>query len=192
MQVGLFFGSFNPIHIGHMVIANYMIEFTEIQQLWFVVSPQSPFKQKASLLDGYQRIELINRAIGNDYTRFKVSDIEFNLPIPSYTINTLTYLSEKYPHHTFSIIMGEDNLQHFKKWKNWEQIIEKYEIYVYRRLNSISSDLIENDKIKIVSAPIIEISSSFIRKAIHEKKDLRYFLPEKVYSYIDEMNYYKK
>lgn len=192
MKVGLFFGSFNPIHIGHMVIANYMLEYTGIKQLWFVVSPQSPFKQKISMLDGYQRIELINRAIGDDYTRFKVSDIEFNLPIPSYTINTLTYLGEKYPSHQFSIIMGEDNLENFKKWKNWEQIIEKYSILVYQRPNCTKSDLLENKKVKLVDAPLMEISSSFIRNAIKEKKDIRYFLPEKVYSYIDEMNFYQK
>jgi nicotinate-nucleotide adenylyltransferase len=192
MNIGLYFGSFNPIHIGHLAIANYMVEYTDINQLWFVVSPQSPFKQKVCMLDGYHRIELINRAIQKDFIRFKVSDVEFNLPKPSYTINTLVYLSEKYPTYKFSIIMGEDNLQFFKKWKNWEQIIDKHQIYVYKRKNCIKNDIYEHINMHIVEAPLMEISSSFIRQAILEKKDIRYFLHENVYKYIDEMNFYKK
>ena len=132
MKIGLYFGTFNPIHIGHLAIANYMLEFAGIDQLWFVVSPQSPFKQKQNMLDDYQRLELVNRAIGDDL-RMRVSSIEFKLPKPSYTIDTLTYLQEEFPAHRFSILMGSDNLENFHKWKNYEQIIENYPVIIYPR-----------------------------------------------------------
>lgn len=190
MKIGLFFGSFNPIHIGHMAIANYMVEYTDLDKLWFVVSPHNPLKTKQSLLADYQRLEMVNRAIGDD-NRFNASNIEFQLPQPSYTINTLTYLKEKYPMHEFVLIMGSDGLETFTKWKNYEVIIKNYERYVYPRPGT-SPELLENiENGKLVNAPNIEISSTFIREAIKNKKDIRYFLPEKVWQYLDEMNFYK-
>jgi len=191
MKIGLFFGSFNPIHIGHLAIANYFVEFTDLQKLWFVISPQNPFKEKKSLLAEHHRLALVNEAIEYD-ARFKASDIEFNMPKPSYTIDTLTYLKEKYPKQEFVLIMGADNIKSFHKWKNSEQILQEHEIYVYPRPNVDIASIQKNDKIIITEAPIIEISSSFIRNAIKDKKDIRYFLHPNVFKYLDEMNFYKK
>ena len=191
MKIGLFFGSYNPIHVGHLVIANYMVEFTDLDQLWFVVSPQNPFKKKSSLLPDYQRLQLVNIATENNI-KFKASNIEFSLPRPSYTVDTLTYLHDKFPKHNFVLIMGSDNLENFHKWKNYEEILKYYEIYVYPRPHSKDNDFINHTKVKIVNAPIMEISSSFIRKSIKEGKDIQYFLPEKVYNYITEMHFYEK
>lgn len=190
MKVGLFFGSFNPIHIGHLAIANYFIEYTNLDKLWFVISPQSPFKNKNNLLSETQRYNMVFSAIEDD-NRFKACNIEFNLPKPSYTIDTLTYLTEKYPKNEFSIIMGADNIVSFHKWKNYNIISENHEIYVYKR-PGIDLSLYKNSKrIHIVDAPQIEISASFIRKSISDKKDVRYFLNKDVWKYIDEMNLYK-
>lgn len=189
LKIGLYFGSYNPIHIGHLVIANYMVEFTDIDQLWFVVSPQNPHKKKQSLLDDYQRLELVHRAI-NDDSRFRVSNIEFNMPKPSFTIDTLTYLSEQFPQHQFVILMGSDNLRSFHKWKNYETIRENHEILVYPR-SGFKADSSLHSNIKIVDAPHIEIASTSIRKAIKEGKDMRHFLQKKVWEYIEEMNFYK-
>ena len=190
MKIGLFFGSFNPIHIGHLAIANYFVEYTDLQQVWFVVTPQNPFKEKKSLLAENHRLALVNEAIVYD-NRFKASDIEFNMPKPSYTIDTLTYLSEKYSEKEFVLIMGADNIINIHKWKNAEQILNNYQIYVYPRPNIDISFLENKPQIKITKAPIIEISSSFIRKAIKDKKDVRYFLNPNVFKYLDEMNFYK-
>lgn len=190
LKVGLFFGTFNPIHIGHMAIANYMVEFTEIDQLWFVVTPQSPHKQKNNLLDDYQRLELTHRAVGND-NRFRVSNIEFNLQKPSYTIDTLAYLSDQYPNYQFSILMGTDNLKFFHKWKNYETIIANYGVIVYPR-PGIEIDKIKlNPGITLVEAPIMDISSTFIRNAIKQGKNICHYLPHKTWEYIEEMNFYK-
>jgi nicotinate-nucleotide adenylyltransferase len=197
MKVGLFFGSFNPIHVGHMVLANYMLAFTDLDRVWFVVSPHNPLKKKDTLLDEKQRLYLVNLAIG-DNNKLKASNIEFKLPQPSYTINTLIHLKEKYPQNEFVLIMGADNLQSFHKWKNYEEILKHYELYVYPRVHSSPSPLErvgvrpDSAKIKLVNAPIIEISSTFIRQAIKEKKDVRYFMPEEVGQYIQGMNFYKK
>lgn len=191
MNIGLYFGSFNPIHIGHLAIANYIVEFSDIEQLWFVVSPQNPFKKKSTLLDDYQRLELVNIAIDKDL-RFKASNIEFNLPKPSYTINTLKYLEEKHPNFQFSLIMGVDNLTNLHKWKNFEQIIANYSIYVYPRPGiEITENFKENENIVILDAPIMDISSSFIREAIKKGKQINYYLPYKVYDYISEMHFYE-
>ena len=187
---GLFFGSFNPIHIGHLAIANYMVSFSPMQQIWFVVSPQSPFKKQQNLLNNYQRLELVNLAIEDD-DRFRGSDIEFQLPTPSYTIDTLTYLKEKYPNRDFAIIMGADNLFHFHKWKNFEQIRDNFQIYVYPRPGIKEADCPVFDNLHWVDSPIMEISSSFIREAIKQKKDIRFFLHPNVWKYIDEMNFYR-
>ncbi|MBL7896796.1 MAG: nicotinate-nucleotide adenylyltransferase [Bacteroidia bacterium] len=191
MRIGLFFGSFNPIHVGHMALANYMVEFTDMEQVWFVISPHNPLKEKASLLNQNQRLYMVNVAIEDD-ARFKSSTIEFDLPQPSYTINTLVHLKEKYPQHTFSLIIGQDNLENFHKWKNYEEILKKYKLYVYPRPGAKSSELEQHPNVVLTQAPFIDISSTFIRDAIKKKKDVRHYLPEKAWQYIDEMNLYKK
>jgi len=193
MKIGLYFGSFNPIHNGHLAMANFLVEFTDINKLWFVVSPQNPMKEKSSLLADYHRLELVNLAIG-DYSKFKSSNIEFNLPKPSYTIDTLTYLCEKYPKYTFVLIIGADNLLTLHKWKNYEQIIKNYNIIVCSRPEYEIRDIknLDMSRVEIINTPLIQISSTFIRKAISENKDVRFFMPEKVYKYVDEMNFYKQ
>lgn len=191
MKIGLFFGSFNPIHIGHMALANYMLEFGGLDKVWFVVSPHNPHKEKASLLDEKHRLRLVDLAIG-DNSKMKASDIEFKLPQPSYTVNTLAYLIEKYPSHEFSLIMGADNLANFHKWKNHEIILKQCELLVYPRPETDGGELRTHKKVKLIDAPLMEISSTFIRKAIKEKKDVRYFLPEATWKYIQEMHFYEK
>ena len=191
LKVGLYFGSFNPVHIGHMAIANYMVEYTSIDQLWFVVSPHNPLKNKLNLLNDYQRLDLVNRAIEDD-NRFRASNIEFNLPKPSYTIDTLTYLKEKFPDYEFVILMGSDNLESFHKWKNFKTIVQNYGIIVYPRPGFEQAKVLKHENIVIAKeAPLMEVSSSFIRNAIHEGKDVRHFLPQNVWKYVDEMNFYK-
>ncbi len=192
MKIGLYFGSFNPIHIGHLVIANHLAEYSDLDQIWFVVTPHNPFKKKSSLLDDFQRLEMVYRAT-QDYTKLKPSDIEFNLPQPNYTINTLVHLQEKHPDYTFSLIMGEDNLKSFHKWKNYELILENHHIYVYPR---ISKDRVETQfdghkNIHVIDAPIMELSSTFIRKSIKAGKNVQPMLPQHVWEYLDEMNFYK-
>ncbi len=191
MKVGLFFGSFNPIHVGHMVLANYFLEYSDLKKIWFVVSPQNPLKEKKTLLPEHHRLQLVKLAIG-DNVSMKASDIEFKLTQPSYTINTLTYLKEKYPKNEFVLIMGADNLENFHKWKNYEQILKQYEVYVYPRKETIENDLFRHPKVKLYDAPLMEISSTFIRKSIKEKKDVRYYLPANVWEYIKEMHFYEK
>jgi nicotinate-nucleotide adenylyltransferase len=191
MKIGLFFGSFNPVHNGHMVLANYMAEFTDMQQVWFVVSPHNPLKPVGSLLNDYQRLQLVELAIG-DYRKIKLSKIEFGLPKPSYTIHTLVHLHEKFPDHEFVLIMGSDNLHTFHKWKNYEQILKHHQIYVYPRPGYDGGDFKNHPQIKFTQAPLMELSSTFIRNAIKAGKDVRFMLPEKVFNYLDEMNFYKK
>jgi len=190
MQTGLYFGSFNPVHIGHMAIANYLVEYTDLDQLWFIVSPQNPLKKKETLLEDFERYDLVELAIGND-DRFRVSDIEFRLPKPSYTIDSLTYLQEQFPRYMFSLIIGSDNLSTFNLWKNYKLIEKNYKRYIYPRRGSENIDSDKHKNIEVVKAPMIEISSSFIRNAIRQGKDIRYFLPDKVYDYISKMNFYK-
>jgi len=196
-KTGLFFGSFNPIHMGHMAIANYFVEFTSLDQIWFVVSRQNPLKEKAGLLPEYQRLELVNLAIGDDL-RFRASNIEFHLPLPSYTINTLAYLGEKYPGREFALIMGADNFITLPKWKNYQEVLYHYALYIYPRPkilipeNRLSFYMHKGAKIEISKAPMMEISSSFIRDAIKTGKEVNYFLPEKVYNYIREMHFFEK
>lgn len=191
MLTALYFGSFNPIHIGHLAIANYLVEYSELNELWFVISPQNPLKEKSSLLPDYQRYEIVNRAI-QDYPKFQASNIEFSLPKPSYTTDTLAYLKEKFPNREFVLIMGEDNLQSLDKWKNYELLLKTQKILVYPRPGVEKSEFHKHPNVKVLNAPYMEISSSFIRKAISQEKDIRYFLPEKAWQYIDEMNFYKK
>ncbi|MFN9595930.1 MAG: nicotinate (nicotinamide) nucleotide adenylyltransferase [Bacteroidota bacterium] len=191
MKTGLFFGSFNPVHVGHMVIAQYMAEFTDLDHVWLVVSPQNPLKPSASLLQDYHRFEMVRIAVG-DYPKLKASKIEFGLPRPSYTVDTLAYLREEYPERKFVPIMGTDNLENLHKWKNWETILEEHEVYVYPRPNHNGGNLSNHPKVKLVSGtPLMEISASFIRGAIALKKDIRYMLPLEVYRYLDEMNFYR-
>lgn len=191
MNIGLFFGSFNPVHIGHLALANYMLCYTPMDQVWFVVSPHSPLKDKAGLLNQNDRLHLVNLAL-DFHPKIKASNIEFDLPQPSYTIHTLAHLKEKFPEHTFSLIMGRDNLQTFDKWKNYEEILRLCEIYVYPRVGSHSSKFDEHPRVHVTNAPIIEISSTFIRNAIKDKKNIQYFMHPKVWEYLDEMNFYKK
>ena len=189
MKAGLYFGSFNPVHIGHMAIANYMVEYTDMDQVWFVVSPQNPFKKRKSLLADHHRLELVERALGND-ERFRATDIEFKMPTPSYTIDTLAWLSEKYPSYRFVIIMGSDGLPAFPKWKNASEIQKNYKRYVYPR-PGFHAEVSGQENLEVVDAPHIEISSSFIRKAIGEGKNIPYFLPPEAWKYLDEMNFYR-
>lgn len=189
-KIALYFGSFNPIHNGHLAIANYILEFSNVNQLWFVVSPHNPLKNKAGLLPDYQRLNLVNIAI-EDADCYKASNIEFSMPQPNRTVDTLAYLHDKYPEKDFALIMGSDNLSNFHKWKNYRQIIDNHIIYVYPRPNSTKSKFDNHRNIKTVNAPLIEISSSFIRNSIKQKKDVRFFTHPKVWDYINEMNFYR-
>jgi nicotinate-nucleotide adenylyltransferase len=189
LKVGLYFGSFNPIHNGHLAIANYMLEYSDLQQIWFVVSPQNPFKSKKSLLPDYQRLELVCLALG-DSDLYKASNVEFGLPKPSRTVDTLAYLYDKHPDKEFSLIMGTDNLVNFHKWKNHEVILKNHCVYVYPRPDTPETQFDNHPKIIVVDAPLMEISSSFIRAAVKEKRDVRFFVPPKVWDYIKEMNFY--
>jgi len=190
IKTGLFFGSFNPIHNGHLMIASYMVEFADLGQVWFVVSPHNPLKEKSTLLADHHRLAMVNLAIEDD-GRFKSSNIEFKLPKPSYTIDTLTYLSEKYPKKQFIPILGSDNLPTLHKWKNWEALLSQYKLYIYPRPGISPSPYDKHQSLTWVDAPLITVSSSFIRKGICEGRDMRYFLPEKVWKYIVEMNFYR-
>ena len=194
MNIGLYFGTFNPIHIGHLAIANHLVEFSDLDAVWMVITPHSPFKKKASLLSDNHRYQLVQIAT-EDYPKLQPSTIEFKLPQPNYTVHTLAYISEKYPEHTFHLIMGEDNLKSFHKWKNYEVILERHQIYVYPRIlegKRIITQFDKHPKIHKIDAPIMEISSTFIRKAIADKKNISALLPCKVWQYIDEMNFYRK
>lgn len=189
-KIGLYFGSFNPIHIGHMAIANYMLEFTDLNKIWFVISPHNPLKEKKSLLADHHRLEMVYLALEDAYD-MRASDIEFKMPQPSYTIDTLTWLNEKHPDMEFVVIMGGDSIDSIHKWKNFKTLIEEYNIYVYARPGA-AQDINTHKNIHVFHAPQMEISSSFIRNAIKAKKNIRYFLPPKVWAYIQEMNFYTK
>ena len=189
MNIGLYFGSFNPIHTGHLIIASHIISNSNMTELWFVVSPQNPFKNKAGLLNENHRLNLIKTAIEGEQ-HLKTSNVEFKLPRPSYTIDTLTYLSEKYPQHAFSVIMGSDSFQNLEKWKNYQSLISNYPIYIYKRpgfeiVNKFNTDII------LLEAPILEISSTNIRELIREGKSIRYLVPDSVKEEIVLNNYYK-
>lgn len=192
MKIGLYFGSFNPIHIGHLIIANQLVENSDLDQIWFVVTPHNPFKKKSSLLDNYQRLEMVYLAT-KDYDTLKESDIEFNLPQPNYTVNTLAYLTEKYPKKEFSLIMGEDNLKSFHKWKNYQVILDHHNIYVYPRISDgiVETQFDNHPKIHHVEAPIMEISSTLIRNSIKAGKNVKPLLPEHVWTYLDDMGFYR-
>lgn len=191
MITGLYFGSFNPVHIGHLAIANFMVEFSELEQLWFVVSPQNPLKERKSLLKDYHRLEMVRLAVEDD-DRFRASDIEFKLPTPSYTIDTLTYLEELNPGREFQLVMGGDGLRTFHKWKHAELIVEKYHRLIYPRPGTDLEMASRLPNATLVDAPMMEISSSFIRQAIKDGKDVRHLVPAKAYTYMREMHFYEK
>jgi nicotinate-nucleotide adenylyltransferase len=197
VNIGLYFGSFNPVHLGHTAIAGYITEFTDIDQVWFVVSPHNPLKKKESLLADHHRLYLTQLAIG-DNDKMRVSDIELKLPVPSYTIDTLTYLQEKHPGNKFSLIMGEDNLYTLHKWKNAEELVRRYPVYVYPRPDTakpsspLLDQIISKAEIHKIKAPLMEISGTFIRDGIKSGKDMSYFLAPSVWKYIKEMHFYEK
>ncbi|MEP1097068.1 MAG: nicotinate (nicotinamide) nucleotide adenylyltransferase [Cyclobacteriaceae bacterium] len=188
-EIGLFFGSFNPIHIGHMIIANLVKETTTVEEIWFVVSPQNPFKKNKNLLHEFDRLDLITVAIAGDY-KFKVSDIEFNMPKPSYTIDTLALLREKHPDKRFRLIIGGDNLASFTKWKNHKEIIDQFGLIVYPRPNAPETDLLSAENVEVIEAPELDISATLIRKLIKEKKSVKYLVPEAVEAKIQKEGYY--
>ena len=190
MTIGLYFGSFNPVHVGHFILANHFLNETAIEKIWFVISPQNPFKTEAGLLNEYHRLHLVKTAIEND-NRISASDIEFGLPKPSYTTSTLAYLKEKHPEHEFCIIMGSDSFQNLHKWKNAEVIINNYDIYVYSRPGFEVSNTI-NARLHIIDAPLLQLSATQIRKSLKEGKSIRYQVPESVREEIEKGGYYKK
>ena len=196
-KIGLYFGSFNPVHIGHIAIAGYMTEFAGLEQVWFVVSPQNPLKKKETLLADHNRLHMARLAIG-DNDRLKASDIEFKLPVPSFTIDTMAYLKEKYSDNQFCLVMGEDNLYTLHKWKNSEELVKKHPIYVYPRPDSeipaspLLDQILSVAQIHHVNAPLMDISGTFIRNGIKNGKDMSYFLSPAVWKYIKEMHFYEK
>jgi nicotinate-nucleotide adenylyltransferase len=199
MKIGLYFGTFNPIHVGHLIIANHFAEHTDLNQVWMVVTPHNPLKNKDTLLKDSTRLELVFLAT-EDYPKIKPCDIEFQLPQPNYTVNTLAHLQDKYPKNEFSLIMGEDNLKSFHKWKNYEVILENHDIYVYPRVdenghsnnNGEKYGFKNNTNVHFIAAPIVEISATFIRNSIKNKKNIQPLLPNKVWEYIDHNNLYRK
>lgn len=192
MKIGLFFGSFNPIHNGHLIIAQSVLNETDLDRIWFVISPQNPFKEQQTLLPEKERLFLVKSAI-EDNPKFKASDIEFKMPKPSYTIDTLVYLKEKYPQHQFALMMGGDNLSSFQKWKNYELILKNHVIYIYKRHGmKVKSELSDHKNIKILDSALISISSTMIRNMIKMKKNPRYLLPNSIYELVMGISFYKK
>lgn len=189
MKIGLYFGSFNPIHVGHLIIANHTVNETDLNQVWFVVSPKNPFKQSASLLNEYQRLHLIKSAIDGE-NGLRASSVEFNLPKPSYTVDSLAYLKEKHPEHEFCILMGSDGFQNLNKWKNFEVIIANHSIYIYKRPGFEITETHGAD-IQVLDAPLLEISSTHIRDLIRYKKSIRFLVPDLVKEEIELAGYYK-
>jgi nicotinate-nucleotide adenylyltransferase len=189
-KIGLFFGSFNPIHLGHLIIANVMAENTELDKVWLVVSPQNPFKPSKGLQHEFDRYDMVKAAIADNY-KLEASDVEFHLPKPSYTIHTLAYLTEKHPTKEFKVILGEDNLENFTKWKNYEQILDQFGLYVYPRPNVTNSPLSRHAQVKMVEAPLLDISATYIRNCIKNNKSIRYLVPEAVENMIRSKNFYR-
>jgi len=190
MHIGLYFGSFNPIHIGHLIVANHIVEHSEIDKVWFVVSPHNPLKDSHSLLNEYHRLHLVNLAI-EENSKFRASNVEFHLPKPSYTINTLTYLTEKFPLEKFSIIMGSDSFQNIHRWKNFEQLVKQYSFIVYLRPGFEVKEMHGAD-VTVLQAPMLEVSSTYIRDQIKQKRSIRYIVPDAVAEYILTNKYYQK
>jgi len=191
-RIGLFFGSFNPIHTGHLIIAEYMATRTDLEQVWFVVSPHNPLKLRSTLANDFDRLHMVQLAI-DDNPRLKASNIEFSLPKPSYTIDTMVYLHEKYPQHQFSLIMGSDNLGSISKWKNYELLLERYTIHVYKREGiPIDQSLIPTADIRIYDVPMLDISSTYIRQSIADGLSIRYMVPESIYQFLDGSRLYRQ
>jgi nicotinate-nucleotide adenylyltransferase len=193
MKVGLYFGTFNPIHIGHLIIANHMAEYSGLDQIWLVVTPHNPLKKKNTLLEDHHRLQMVFLAT-EDYPRLKPSDIEFRLPQPNYTVHTLAHLQEKHPSYEFSLIMGEDNLNSLHKWKNYEVILQNHSIYVYPRINPepLNPELVNHPHIHKIDAPVMELSSTFIRESIKAGKNVQPLLPHKVWQYVEHNLFYRK
>jgi len=191
LKIGLFFGSFNPVHVGHMIIANYMATHTDLDQVWMVVSPHNPLKPKTTLAKDHDRLHLVQLAIGDNKLLW-ASNIEFSLPKPSYTIDTLAFLKDKYPDRQFVLIMGGDNLATITKWKNYEILLRDYEIYLYRRPNYDLGEFGNHPSIRQFDAPTLDISATYIRQCIKEGKSVQYLLPDAVYQYLESGNFYKK
>jgi nicotinate-nucleotide adenylyltransferase len=191
-RIGLYFGTFNPIHVGHLIIANYIVEFSDLDEVWMVVTPHNPNKKKNTLLNDMHRLTMVRIAI-EDYPKLKASNVEFDLEQPNYTVNTLAHLEEKYSDFNFCLIMGEDNLKSFHKWKNYEVILERYSIYVYPRVSEgrVKTKFSIHSNIQRVNAPKIELSSTFIRDGIKAGKNIRPMLPDAVWKYVDEMHFYR-
>ncbi|MFK7953413.1 MAG: nicotinate (nicotinamide) nucleotide adenylyltransferase [Ekhidna sp.] len=189
-RVGLFFGSFNPIHIGHMIIANLVKETTEVSEVWFIVSPQNPFKKNKNLLHEFDRLDMVRQATADDYS-FRVSDVEFSMPKPSYTIDTLTVLQEKHPDTEFHLIIGGDNLVSFPRWKNHDQILEHFGLIVYPRPNSSESDLKNHKNVQFISAPEMDISATLIRSLIKGGKSIKYLVPDAVATHIETKGFFQ-
>lgn len=191
-HIGLFFGSFNPIHVGHLIVANSMLELTDIDEVWFVVSPQNPLKERQTLLADHHRMQMVRVAIDDNY-KMRACDVEMHLPIPSYTVVTLAHLSEQHPDKRFSLIIGGDNLENFRRWRNYEYILEHYDLYVYPRPGCHPEDELANHPhVHMVDVPMMDISSSYIRKQIEEGHPPRYMLTEPVFNYLTEMHFYEK
>lgn len=189
-KIGLFFGSFNPIHLGHLIIANVMAENTDLNKVWLVVSPQNPLKPSKGLLHEFDRYDMVKAAIADNY-KLEASDIEFNLPKPSYTIHTLAHLTEKHPTKEFKLILGEDNLENFTKWKNYQQILDQFGLYVYPRPGVTNTELSLHANVKMVEAPLLDISATYIRNCIKNNQSIRYLVPEVVENMIRTKNFYR-
>ena len=189
-KIGIYSGSFNPIHHGHVMLANYLVEFSDLDELWFVVSPQNPLKRKADLLDDDERLRMVQLSVGDD-PRFRVSDVEMHLPTPSYTINTLTALSERFPDCQFVFICGMDSLQNLHQWREYQKILDNYKLLVFPREGYDGGDLVDHPSVTILKTPILEISSTFIRKCVAEGRDVRHFMPAKAYEYMRDRGFYK-
>ena len=189
-KIGIYSGSFNPIHHGHVMLANYLVEFSDLDELWFVVTPQNPLKKKEALLDDDERLKMVQLALGND-ARFFVSDIEMHLPTPSYTINTLTSLSEQNPDVEFVFICGMDSLQNMKNWREYQKILDNYELLVFPREGYDGGELVNYPSVTVLKTPILEISSTFIRQCVKEGCDVRHFMPEKAFTYMKERGFFR-
>jgi nicotinate-nucleotide adenylyltransferase len=190
MKIGLLFGSFNPIHVGHLIIANYMANYTTLDKVWLVVSPQNPLKKYRDLINTYDRLEMAKLATDNS-TKLEVCDVELRLPQPSYTIDTLAHLKEKYPQHEFALIMGSDNLVSLPKWKNYKLLLRDYQIFVYPRPGYENTELATHPSVTITMTPLMELSASFIRQSIAKKKNVQYFVPDAVLDFIDSKHLYR-
>lgn len=201
MRIGLYFGTYNPIHVGHLIIANHMAERDDMDQVWLVLTPQNPLKNNNNLLQDYHRLALLKIAIDDNF-KLRASDIEFSLPKPSYTVDTLAHLREQYPEHQFALIMGEDNLRTFHKWKNYEVILERHQIYVYPRPITLAelnnhvaptmSEIHNHTNVIITDSPMMQISSTIIRNNIQKGQSIQYLVTDPVRQYIDEMNFYRQ